>query len=404
MKKMKMIIALMVVFSSIFAITGCNKVADSKLEGGPDKVLADVAGQEITNADIQAVYSIQWDETLKNIEASGQEVPQEELDTIKANIKKSLLDQEIFFLKSQIVMTEEEFVPSEAYIENQYKILMFFNNKNNKEDLLAEFSKNSGLSEEMVLEQLAQSFSFSEFIMTELEENNLVATDEEVSTFYDENVESTFLKPTSMDLSVITVNYIDEVVDVDGEGAEVVVDGISMDEAFAKMDEIGADLEAGKDFDKLAKKDSSAWTEENGASFQKGFSVQNSYPFSGDEVDTILALEEGQFSEVKEFDGYLAIYRVDKIYPAEEISFDVMKESIRERLTSSNPDAQAFVETFYGEIEAIDSEIFLDEEEVLLEEEMFEEGMTEIGEVLEDGSMEIVEEGVSDAVEIEVVE
>jgi len=375
----KGIFSVLVILSIMLAFTGCaDKLADSKLDGGDNKVIATVGEVSVVNGDIQKRFSDAWTSQYAQMTEGDREVSEEDVDSRKAQLFDQILKDYIFWVKVNTFLDTKGFSVSQEAIDAELSRIAFFNDFDSTEDFFAEQLKENNTTKEEITKQIRDGLNINNYILSTLKslDDATLLTEDDIKAYYDENKERFFVKAKSLDLSVITLDYQDDEASEDGEKKV----SRNIDEAFNLADEILVDLENGESFDKLAKKYSDSYSKEDGAIFREGFTEKGAYPIAGENLDAVLALGVGEWTEAFDFpmNGYVAIYYADALNESKEISFEDMKKSIEERLVIQQN--REIVSGLVEEIESSAEVTIMGEEKEKLPDSIFdgsEESATE---------------------------
>ena len=331
---LKGILSITMILSIMILFFSCgNKIANSKLSGGSNKVIATIDGNEIVNSDIQKRFGSSWTKQYEQMTASGREMSDEDLLAEKKRLKDNILKDFIFWEKVNLFLLNKGQEVSQELIDEQLEQIIFFNDYKSIDDFYADQLKTNDISKEEIVKQIKDGIGINRYIATSIKENPeaVLIEDGEIQEYYDQIKEQSFSKPESFDISVITIDYKNE---NEESTPEVKNASLFIDDAYVLADEIIADLNSGIDFEKLAKNNSDSYTKEDGALFRKNFNKASSYPLVGDDLENITSLAQGEYSSVIDhsMNKYLAIYKIDDINPAKVISFEKIQNSIEEKM------------------------------------------------------------------------
>lgn len=329
---------------------GCAN-GKSKFDLKPaDEVVATVGDVSITKADINEEFVSIIEQQMKREKASGSKMTKESLDNLKENVIYQLIQSEIVYKQIDQLIAKSDFVPEENFNEGNVKYILFQEELDTMEQLYARLAKDNGGKADFYKKQYERSFYINEFITKEvIKKGATVPSEEKNKAFYESNKEALFTKPLRADINFIVVNYVKE--PKEGET------GTSYDEAVVKMDEIIAYLQAGKDFNKIAKKYSDFYDKKTKNEIAK-FSKNNRFGYESGVVDKILAVEEGQISEMID-DGQdsLLVVKVNKVYPEKVLPYEEIKKLIEINETGNDEQNGPFFTEVQSEWTSIPSRI-----------------------------------------------
>ncbi len=338
---------LAVLLIAILTLVSCGGVKVPALEGGPDEILATVGEINITNADIQIEYELGMKQTLDSYEAQGTKPAPEELADTASRIIDNSVEQKIHAAKIKVLAAEAGIAVDESFVAAQEALILFQNDVDSIEEFFIDLDKKNGFPEGFMAERFAEDMLINTFYSVKaIEKGAAKPTEEEVTEFYENTRQQYFVKPELADLSVIVINYVNEM----AEGGE----GISQDEALANADTVIAELASGADFNKLAKKYSDTYSEETKAEFLQ-FNVNNAFGLNPEEVEKVFALEVEAVSEVLQGTNFVAVVKLNKKSESEELALEEIKGLIENAVLGQNQDNRNFFQQVSDEITSMES-------------------------------------------------
>lgn len=353
MKRFMQIVQIGLILSLAFTFWSCKDNVKSTKVGNPAKVLATAGGVEITNGDIQEMFAPRWKGYVDNYTKSAkkQKISKNEindhLQTMRERLVSYCLDMAAQKIAYEAFFSDKDLALDEAEYQNRIKQLIFFVDAKDEADMFDKFYKENYMTKEDVLEQCRVQTLMNDYLLklaTESENEALVSTDEAVEEYYNQRIEE-FTRPRSVDLQVITINFDNADEMEEGENANKA--GRDEDGAHALADEIVAKLNSGEDFNKLAKKYSATWDKETKALFQANFTKFSRMFLPAEESEKLVALNEGEVSEViaNPTSNQLYIFKAENVKEEVVLPLDILKKSLKTALTMQNPEARPIIET-----------------------------------------------------------
>ena len=258
---------------------------------------------------------------VKRANQRGQQVPESQMQTMRASILESLIDRELLFQESQkkgIEITPESVTQQLADVKKR------FPNEAEFKKVLAE----NNLTESKLKTDLKRELAIQQVIQKEVHEKVQV-TDAETKSFYDKNPQQ-FQQPERVKASHILIK-------VDAAATDA-----QKTEARKKIEDVRKKAQKGEDFAALAKTYSEGPSSARGGDlgyFRRGQMVK---PFE----EAAFGMKANEISKVVETQfGYHVIKVVDK-QPAKKISYDEIKDRLSEHLKKQkvNSETRAYIQ------------------------------------------------------------
>ncbi|WP_027632559.1 peptidylprolyl isomerase [Clostridium hydrogeniformans] len=309
MKKVKKLLAAVMVTSMALSAVGCNMIQKTP-EAVQKTVVGKVDGEKITIADV--------DERMKPIE--DQLKKQYGDDFLKDETAKATYDEKRKMVLDAIV-TEKVFLKKATELkfdEDKDKLTEEVDKQFNEikeaykdDEKFNEQIKAAGLTQESLKDMLKNEVLFKK--VQDHIFKDVAVTDEAVKKFYDENKDTSFVEKPGAKLYHIIVKEED------------------------KAKEIKAKLDKGGDFATLAKEYGTDGTKENGG--ELGFVEYDAQNYDKDFLEAARKLKEGEVSGVvKSSFGYHIIKATDLRSEPKAKEFDTVKDQIKAYLENTEKD------------------------------------------------------------------
>ena len=286
-------------------------------EPAEDKIVVTVNGVKIMQSQVDEKLNKQVEAQMSRMQASGREVPAEQMSKMRESMKKRfeqriismLIDEQLIAEKlsaKSIVISDDKVEEKIMEIAEQQKV--------SRDELLAGAAR-QGISEADAQEQIRRRLGLDKLIEAELGDEANV-TDEDAKKHYDENTQR-FSTPKQVRASHILIKT--EGKDEAGKAA-----------AKAKIEDILKQVKEGGDFAELAKEHSECPSSSKGGDLSFFTKKKMVAPFS----EAAFSMGIGDISDVVETQfGYHIIKVTDK-QEAKTTSFEEAKEKIKNNLAN----------------------------------------------------------------------
>jgi peptidyl-prolyl cis-trans isomerase SurA len=217
---------LLVMLQGVLLITGCNRSHDAD-------VVATVNGHAIMRADLDKMYTAQLGE------AQGQQPSPEQADTLRLNIVRELIDEEIVqqrAAKMNLTATAEDVDARLAEMKAPYT-----------EEQFAERLKASNHTLDDVKHDLRRSLTIDKLLNKEIN-SKVTVSDADIAKYYNQHKDEYNLIETRYHLAEIRVTGVPSSQPGNLQGSKATTDA----EAKKKIQALKNRLDAGEDFGALA--------------------------------------------------------------------------------------------------------------------------------------------------------
>ena len=314
-KNLRKVVALLIVLVFSITVAGCGS-----------KTMATVNGEKITKADLEK----RMNKEKLYLEQQGASFSGEQGQMMLQALEKQTLDKMIEQKLIEITAKEEGVYPSKSEIDKQVEdIIGKFGSKEEFEKALEQYS--------YTMEDIQEKVAF-ETAYTKLYEKvtaDVKVSEEDIQKWYDENKEQ-YKEPVKIGARTILIKYDDpNATSMMGQEAPKV--GRSEQEAKEMAEGIIKELDAGADFEELAKeKSEDTRSKEDGGLIKD---MQGNSPYAKGSVmppefdEAAINLKAGEYTKepVKTGYGYFII-KLEGLTEEKQLSFEEAKPKVEQEL------------------------------------------------------------------------
>jgi len=292
-----------------------------------DKMVVTVNGVKFMQSQVDEKLNKQVEAQMSRMQASGQEVPAEQIAKMRESMKKRFEQRIISMLINEQLIKEKlaakNIVISDDKVEERIMEIAE-RQKVSRDELLAGAAR-QGLSEADAKEQIRQRLGLDKLIEAELGDEANV-TDEDAKKQYDENTQL-FSTPEQVRASHILAG---------GRG----ITDEERPKMKVKIEEVAEKLKAGGDFEDLAREHSDCPSSGDGGDLKVFFDKTGLIiggrggRMDAKFAEAAFALEIGQVSDIVETPFGYHIIKATERKKAKTVSFEEAKEGIKQNLAN----------------------------------------------------------------------